>query len=78
MVTKILVNPSFPAIIMELQDAFIEGWRVDPVNAPADNFMYSEIYLIKDEAEDKPQGPENEFFKGTEIRKPGRPARKAA
>lgn len=51
---KSLVNPSFLVITLELQDALLEGWRIDMDNLPVNNFTYSEIHLVKDD-EEKPK-----------------------
>ena len=69
---KTIVNPSFLVATLELQDALLEGWRIDPVNYPANNFMYFEINLIRDDAE----AVQTAF---SEPKKPiGRPATKGA
>lgn len=52
---KTLVNPSFLVITLELQDALLEGWRIDMDNLPVNNFTYSEIHLVKED-EGKPKG----------------------
>lgn len=85
---KTLINPSFLVITLELQDALLEGWRIDPDNLPVNNFTYSEIHLVKDNAEDVVEVFEdttnilhtdeknNDFGSTTVKKKAGRPAQK--
>ena len=69
---KSIVNPSFLMVALELQDALLEGWRIDPVKYPAHNLVYFEVNLIRDDAE----AVQTTF---AEPKKPvGRPAAKGA
>lgn len=69
MLYKTLVSPSFTAITLELQDAFLEGWRIDPENYPVNNLMYSEVHLVKD-ADEEPPIPQDQLPKKSAGRPP--------
>ncbi len=46
---KPLINPSFPAILLEVQDYINRGWKVDESNYPVHNFIYFEVNMIKED-----------------------------
>lgn len=74
---KTLVNPSFLVVILDLQEAFLEGWRIDPDNLPVYNFIYNEINLIRDEENDCEELiTENSEESTPAVRKAGRPPAK--
>lgn len=73
---KTILNPNFVVAMSELQDAFLEGWRIDTDNYPAHNLVYFEINLVKD---DKDQVKEvfQESAQKTEVKRAGRPPKGA-
>lgn len=74
---KTLVNESFLVVILDLQEAFLEGWRIDPDNLPVYNFIYNEINLIRDEERDYEELiTENSEESTPAVRKAGRPPAK--
>jgi hypothetical protein len=48
---KSIIHPNFLIAVMELEEAFLDGWRIDTVKYPFMDFVCYHIYLVKEDSE---------------------------